>query len=134
MKSQYAFAIITFLSTLIFSNSALALNCQNAETQSDMNKCFSMELDRETKKINKIYNDYMKRLNPSQQQQLKEIQFSWIKFKDLDCKFESSGVEGGSAHSMILSSCLTRKTRERIKELESFASCTEGDLSCPVPQ
>lgn len=122
------------LTGLIFSTSALALDCQNAETQSDMNKCFSIELDRETEKINKTYNDYKKRLDQVQKQQLKEVQVAWIKFKDLACKFEASGVEGGSAYPMILAACLTSKTRQRGEELQYLSSCTEGDLGCPVPQ
>ena len=48
------------------------------------------------------------------------------------CQFEASGVAGGSAFSMVLTSCLIKKTRERNKELEALANCQEGDLSCPA--
>jgi len=97
-----------------------------------MNQCAASELDRETNKINKTYNEFRKKLNPTQKQKLKEVQLAWIKFKDLACQFETSGVEGGSAHSMILMNCLTEKTRQRNKELDALSRCQEGDLSCPA--
>ena len=120
------------LSSLFVSSAALAVDCQNPQTQIDMNRCASTDLDRETNKINKTYNVFRAKLNPAQKQQLKEVQLAWIKFKDLACKFEASGVEGGSAHSMVLAGCLTEKTRQRNKELEALGNCQEGDLSCPA--
>jgi uncharacterized protein YecT (DUF1311 family) len=132
MKLHKALLIFSFLSGLFVSSSALALDCQNPRTQTDMNQCAYADLDRETKKINKTYNDYRAKLNPTQKQQLKEMQLAWIKFKDLACQFEASGVEGGSAHSMVLAGCLTEKTRQHNKELEVLGNCQEGDLSCPA--
>lgn len=126
--------VTSFVGSLLFafasSTSIAATDCQNPRTQTDINQCASKELDNETKKINKIYNEYREKLNPARKQQLKEVQLAWIKFKDLACQFDASGVEGGSVHSMVLSSCLAEKTRQRSKELESLANCREGDLSC----
>ena len=119
-----------FLSLLFVSGAALSLECEDPMTQLDMNLCASAELDRETKKINKTYNNLRAKLNSEQKQQIKEVQLAWIKFKDLACKFEASAVEGGSVYSMVLSECLTAKTRQRHKELERINSCQEGDLSC----
>jgi len=131
MKLHTSLLVCSFLSILVVPCSALALDCQNPQTQTDMNQCSSSDLTRETKKINKTYNDFRAKLNPSQKQQLKEVQLAWIKFKDLACQFEASGVEGGSAHSMVLASCLAEKTLQRNKELEALGNCQEGDLSCP---
>lgn len=117
---------------LFFCAHALALDCKNPQTQTDMNMCAAHDLDRETQKINKTYNTVRAKLSSKQQQDLKEVQLAWIKFKDLACKFEASGVEGGSVYSMILSGCLTAKTIQRNKELDYLLSCQEGDLSCPV--
>ena len=132
MKLHKVLLVCSFLSTLFGSSSALALDCQNPQTQTDMNQCASSDLDRETKKINKTYNDFKAKLNPTQKQQLKEVQLAWIKFKDLACQFEAFGVEGGSAHSMVLAGCLTEMTHQRNKELEALGNCQEGDLSCPA--
>ncbi|MCW5576311.1 MAG: DUF1311 domain-containing protein [Burkholderiales bacterium] len=132
MELHKALLVGSFLSSLFISSSALALNCQDPKTQIDMNRCASSDLDRETKKINKTYNEFRTKLNPAQNQRFKEVQLAWIKFKDLACQFKASGVKGGSAHPMVLASCLAEKTRQRNKELEALNSCQEGDLSCPA--
>ena len=84
-----------------------------------------MELDRETKKINLTYNQFRSKLNPAQQQNIKEVQLAWIKFKDLACQFEASSLEGGSAYAMVLTGCLTEKTRQRHQELRALKDCEE---------
>ena len=132
MKLRISPVVWLFLFAMGASSGALALDCSNAQTQTDMNHCAASDLDRETKKINKAYSDYRAKLNPAQKQQLKDVQLARIKFKDLACQFEASGVEGGSAQAMVLANCLADKTRQRSKEIEALGSCQEGDLSCPV--
>lgn len=132
MKLHTAIFLVGLIVGPFIASSALASDCKNPKTQTDMSLCASTDLDRETIKINKTYNALKTKSNPKQQQQIKEVQLAWIKFKDLACKFEASGVEGGSAYSMVLSNCLVEKTRQRNKELEVLANCQEGDMSCPV--
>ena len=132
MKIQVSLIIGVLLYSLIVSSSALALNCQNPQTQTDMNQCASIDLDRETKTLNKTYGDFRTKLNSTQNQKFKEVQLAWIKFKDLACKFEAAGIYGGSAYPMVLANCLIKKTRQRNKELEVLDNCQEGDLSCPA--
>ena len=60
-------------------------------------------------------------------------QRAWIAFRDAECKFASSGVEGGSVQPMIHSGCLQGLTDARVTQLGSYLKCEEGDLSCPVP-
>jgi uncharacterized protein YecT (DUF1311 family) len=129
----YKILFTCFLSFNFFmTTTAKAMDCNNLQTQVELNHCASSELDLETKKINKTYNKYIKKLNPKQKQQFKEVQLTWIKFKDLTCHFEASSIEGGSAYSMVLVGCLAEKTRQRNKELEALDNCQEGDLSCPA--
>lgn len=132
MRLVPAFLLVSILFSVAFSGSVFASDCQNLQTQSEMNQCAFSDLESETKKINKTYNDIRAKLNQSQQRQFKKVQLAWIKFKDLTCEFEASGVEGGSAHSMILADCLADKVRQRNKELDALANCQEGDLSCPA--
>jgi len=113
---------------------AMAEDCADPKTQTDMNACSYANLDSETKKLNKTYGDLIAKLNPEQKQLIKQAQLAWIKFKDLSCKYEASGVKGGSAYPLILSDCLAAKTQQRNKELEALSHCQEGDLSCPAWQ
>ena len=126
------FLIGLFLSSLFVSSITLALDCDHAQTQADLNQCAFAELARESEKINKTYHEFRAKLNPSQKYQFKKVQLAWIKFKDLSCAFEASGVEGGSAHGMVLAGCLADKARQRNNELEALNNCQEGDLSCPA--
>ncbi len=118
--------------SLFISNLTFALDCQNAQTQTDLNQCAAAELNQATTQINQTYDQLRAKLNPEQKQQLKKVQLAWIKFKNLACDFEASGVEGGSAHSMILAACLAEQTRQRNTALEALLHCQEGDLSCPA--
>lgn len=119
------------LHIFLFSNLVSASECKD-QTQYGLNQCANAELARETNTINKSYNTLMSKLNPSQKRQLKQAQLAWIKYKDLACKFESSGVEGGSVRPMVLSNCVSKKTAQRNAELEALGKCEEGDISCPA--
>ena len=131
MKSSSILFVGVF-SLVVSTSVAWALDCRNPQTQTDMNMCAISDLERETNKINKTYNVYRAKLNPAQKQEFKAVQLAWIKFKDLSCKFEASGAEGGSMYAMVLSGCLTVKTIQRNKELEALASCQEGEANCPA--
>lgn len=121
-----------FVLALLSSQVLFAADCRNPQTQTEMNQCAAQDLEEITKEINKVYTEYRGRLNESQRQQIKEVQLAWIKFRDLACKFEGSGVAGGSAYSFVLQSCFIEKTRVRLRELQTLANCEEGDLSCPA--
>ena len=51
----------------------------------------------------------------------------------LECEFRASGVHGGSVQPMVKADCLRDVTEQRIKALDVYAHCEEGDLGCPVP-
>lgn len=126
--SLWRFAALLSLSTL--SVAAHALDCDKATTQADMDQCGSQALNKADAELNQTYIDYRNRLNKAQQNQIRDVQLAWIKYRDLSCKYASSST-GGSAHGMALQSCLTQKTQERTKELKALASCPEGDITCP---
>lgn len=130
MKSMLTAALVLSASSLVFPGAAWAVNCANAMTQSDMNQCASQELAQEDKKINAAYNQLRSKQAPEQQKLLKEVQLAWIKYKELACKYEAGGVEGGSAYPMVHAYCLAQKTRQRSAELFVMGKCEEGDLSC----
>ena len=120
------------LTGLIISDYVFAIDCQNQQTQTDITQCASSELSVETARINKAYNELTAKLYPTPRQKIKEVQLAWIKYKDLACKFEASGAQGGSAYASVLSVCLVEKTKQRSKELEALGNCKEGDLGCPI--
>ena len=111
---------------------ASADECGSAKSQIEINACAHSQFSRVDAELNKVYVSYRMNLNDSQKKQLKDAQLAWVKYRDLVCTFESSGVEGGSAQPMVFQQCLTRKTQLRLSELMRLTECKEGDLSCPV--
>jgi uncharacterized protein YecT (DUF1311 family) len=134
MRKMSLRKIILFCLGSVLPLAVMAKNCGDFTNQVDMNACAATELQKQDKQLNKVYNDYRARLSSEQKQQLKEVQTAWLKFRDLSCKFQSSGVEGGSVYPFILQSCLTSMTQDRLKVLQYLSKCEEGDLSCPVPE
>ena len=121
------------LTTLLLSGPALADECANASTQSDLNACTATQYQAADKKLNEAYQTAMKRAEAPQRELLKKAQQAWITLRDADCAFISSGSEGGSVQPMIDNQCLHDKTVEREAYLASLLQCEEGDLSCPLP-
>jgi uncharacterized protein YecT (DUF1311 family) len=111
---------------------AYAVDCNNAMTQADMNECAGGDYAKADAQLNKVYKQVLGKADATQKPQLKAAQNAWIKFRDSDCKFQSSGVAGGSMYATVFSGCVATKTLSRTKELNGLLHCKEGDTSCPL--
>lgn len=118
---------------LLLSTSALADECTNASTQTEMNTCTAQQYQAADKTLNQTYQAAIKRAEAPQRELLKKAQQAWIALRDADCAFIGSGTEGGSVQPMIVNQCLADKTNEREAWLATLMQCEEGDLSCPLP-
>jgi len=118
---------------LLLSTSALADECGNASTQTEMNTCAAQQYQSADKTLNQTYQTAIKRAAAPQRDLLKKAQQAWIALRDADCALIGSGTEGGSVQPMIVNQCLAEKTTEREAWLASMMQCEEGDLSCPLP-
>lgn len=85
--------------------------------------------------LNKLYKEIQARLsgNDAALHLLTVAQRGWVAFRDAECTFAASSVEGGSAYPEILESCKASLTVKRIADFNAYLSCQEGDLACPVP-
>ena len=101
-----------------------------AQTQHDLNGREDAKADALDRRLNGLYGALMSRYTPADQALLRQSERSWIKYRDDDCKYEASGVIGGSIYPMIYAECVQQRTAERIKHLEYQSNCQEGDLSC----
>ncbi|GAA2857718.1 uncharacterized protein YecT (DUF1311 family) [Aminobacter niigataensis] len=120
----------------MMASAAFAEECdRNDQTQTGMNICAGSDFAASDAKLNAAYGDIMKRLSESAHARklLQDSQRSWIAFRDAECKFASSGVEGGSIYPMMQAGCLQGLTDARVAQLGAYLKCEEGDLSCPVP-
>ena len=75
---------------------------------------------------------YEPRLSPEQVTLFRQAQKAWDAFRQADCAFKASGVEGGSAYPAVVADCLTSAAEARLTELQTLSQCKEGDLACPA--
>ncbi|MCW1248268.1 lysozyme inhibitor LprI family protein [Pseudomonas sp. SAICEU22] len=120
---------------LFFITMADADDCANAMTQGAMNQCAAQENEAADKELNTLYKQITARLkgNAEAKQLLVKAQRAWMGFRDAECRFSASGVEGGSVYPMIHNDCVTAVTKARVQRFKNYLECEEGDLSCPVP-
>ncbi|WP_462383550.1 lysozyme inhibitor LprI family protein [Pseudomonas sp. Marseille-QA0892] len=129
MNRQLSFLVIALIAPM----PALADidPCAKAQTQMDLNACTDQAYRAADLALNQTYQTLRKRLSENGRTKLKDAQRAWISFRDAECTFIASGMEGGSAQPMVHSSCLTNLTRERTETLAKQMDCPEGDLACP---
>jgi uncharacterized protein YecT (DUF1311 family) len=109
---------------------AEAKDCNGNGTQADMNICERKNLENADARLNAAYNKLAAKVSAAGKAKLVDAQRAWIKYRDLQCDFESMGTNGGSIHSMIVGQCLTEMTAAQTKRLERQLNCEEGDTSC----
>ena len=110
-------------------------NCGDKTNQTDMNICSGQQYSKADDELNKVYKEIEGRLkdDADTKKLLVEAQRGWVGFRDPECAFSSSTVQGGTAYPFISNTCLAEMTKTRINELKGYLQCNEGDLDCPVP-
>lgn len=110
-------------------------SCGDKTNQTDMNICAGQAYSKADRELNSVYKQIAGRLkdDAGTTKLLVAAQKAWIAFRDAECNFSSSTVQGGSAYPFISNSCLYDKTKSRIQDLKVYLKCTEGDMDCPVP-
>lgn len=129
---QRAFLATVFMLT---ASAVHANECADALTQADMNACAARAYEASDAELNQLYRQIEQRLGDDADARglLVAAQRAWLGFRDAECAFASSGVEGGSAWPSVRAMCLDGLARKRVEELGQYLVCPEGDLSCPVP-
>ena len=124
-------ALILATSTFAFADQ----NCGDLTTQTDMDICAGKSYAKSDAELNKLYKQIETRLkgDADTTKLLVAAQKAWVSFRDAECNFSSSGVTGGSVYPFISSNCLDGMTQSRVKDLQGYLKCPEGDLDCPVP-
>ena len=112
---------LALLSTGLFvsAQASAADSCDNAYTQTDMNKCAAARLAVEDQKLNQSYRNFQRLLNSSEKKELKEVQLAWIDFRDKACQLSAQSDRGGSIYPMVLNDCLTIYTQQRRVQLDA---------------
>ncbi len=112
-----------------------AADCDSLNTQSAINQCISEQYKSSDAELNKLYKEIGNRLKDDKDAliAMRTAQRAWVSFRDAECDFAAIHSQGGSIHSMLITSCRTELTQVRIKDFNNYLSCPEGNLGCPVP-
>lgn len=112
----------------------LPADCGQAETQRQLTACAYRDFEVAQAGYAATFRDLSAVLDSAQRTLLRNAQTAWMQYRTAACEFETSGVRGGSAESMVRQLCQARLTRERTAELRRHMSCAEGDVSCVRPR
>ena len=133
--------LLSSLATLILAvaplaGAARADDCANAQDQATMDECAGKDFEAADKKLNDAYRQIMDRLkgDAASKKLLVDAQRDWIAFRDAECAFQGGPPEtAGSVRPMVVANCRAGLTNLRLKDLQAYLHCEEGDLDCPVP-
>ncbi|MFT4180941.1 MAG: lysozyme inhibitor LprI family protein [Rhizobium sp.] len=133
-----------FVAAILISGSACAQNdpgqpkvdCNNAQTQMDMNICSQRDYDKADRALNEQYKKTRAAmiatdadLNADQkgaEKALVKAQRAWVDYRDGQCEAEGFEARGGSMEPMLVSGCKATLTKQRTKELKALADGPEG--------
>lgn len=99
---------------------AQGFNCDDPQSQQDMNYCSYLDYQEADDALNRTYNQLMETLSPTRQEKLITAEQAWIAYRDATCEFERSRYEGGSIEPLIYNSCLAQLTQEQTQRLEGY--------------
>jgi len=95
-------------------------NCTNPQTQGEINACAGLSYEKADKKLNQVYQQLLPELPRARRQKLITAQSEWIKFRDANCDFAKSEVQGGTIAPAIYNGCLADMTKQRTAQLERY--------------
>lgn len=126
---------ISVMMLLGLCSAAAAEDCANAADQATMSMCAAEDFKAADEKLNNQYKEIEARLADDADAKglLVAAQRAWVAFRDAECTFQTSGSADGSIYPMLNSMCMASLTADRSAAFETYLSCEEGDMSCPVP-
>lgn len=113
-------SLFVFLMSACFANSVYSqskLDCDNANTQAEINACAQSKYVAADKELNVLYRKIVAKLDAPQRLVLVQSQRKWISFRDEYCKIYGLLYAGGSMALSAVLSCKTESTLKRIAEL-----------------
>ncbi|WP_128547581.1 lysozyme inhibitor LprI family protein [Larkinella soli] len=98
----------------------LFINCDSAQTQSELNLCAQMRFQKADDELNSIYKQLMALLPKEDRTMLVQAQRQWIVYRDAHSKIYEKMYEGGSMMPMAVLNCKEETTQSRIGELKTL--------------
>ncbi|MDU9404488.1 lysozyme inhibitor LprI family protein [Pseudomonas sp. zfem004] len=83
--------------------------------------CIQAETKLQDERLNRVYKQLMAKLEGQQQKDLREVQRSWIKYRDGNCAFHGK-LSDGSLYHIEGAMCVMGMSKDRAAELERVLS------------
>ena len=136
LVASSVFVAAIFMCGSAFAQDDPEVNCDNAQTQTDMNTCSQQAYDAADKALNTQYKktraamvtadaDLDEDLKGAEKALIK-AQRAWVDYRDGQCEAEGFQARGGSMEPMLVSGCKATLTEARTKELKALADGPEG--------
>lgn len=113
------------------------VDCNNAQSQADMNYCAAKDFEKADKQLNAVYKQALKSqadldkqsasINPDYVgavKALKKAQRAWIDYRDGQCEGVGYEAVGGTMQPMLEAGCKADLTDKRVKELQELIKGT----------
>ena len=123
MRHPITCSTIGLFCSLLFAPTALAQNCNDAQSQAEINQCAYQEYSREDAELNRVWKEIQRsftrdRWNQKRKAALLASQRAWLAYRDKDCEGAvGTEWEGGSGRPMAVGFCLTALTKTRTERL-----------------
>ena len=121
MRSIAAVVVLT----LAGSARAMGAECDGYGNQMELNACAAREYGASDVLLNKTYRKVT--ANPSLHPQSKRdaellttAQRAWLTFRDAHCALVGNAYDGGSVQPLVVNTCLSEITLQRVKQLETI--------------
>lgn len=116
LASRWAFACVIVACPPAYAGG----DCAAAADQGAMNACAADQFKQEDARLNRLYKQLVGLSDQTEVAMLKQIQRSWIAFRDQHCEYERSRYAGGSMAPLVRFNCLRNLTRQRNDTLEAL--------------
>ena len=113
-------ALVCFLIVMPVSAQAQGHNafCDQADSSAATQACLKKHLQSAQKRLNAIYKRLGEKLDPEKQEEMKELQKSWLAYRDGECMWESENSVTPSMKRLNELSCMARVTEDRADILD----------------
>jgi uncharacterized protein YecT (DUF1311 family) len=96
----------------------VASNCENAQTQAEMTTCAQQSYEQANATLSQLVEQIRNQLPEGDRSSFRQVEQTWLTYRDQNCDFESSLFAGGSIEPTIYYSCLERMTSDRIEMMQ----------------
>lgn len=116
MRDLFTFTLV-LLTVFCFGKQAAAQihtgYCDHAESTAAVQSCLNSHLSDAQKRLNKVYEKLTGTLEGEPLEKLKELQASWLEYRDNECEWEAAQPEAQALQRVYELSCMARVTEDR---------------------